>query len=116
MSIKQLKDIEHLYFYKDLLKKYKLNDVGVWRIRGEDSNCDFGGNHHMPELGIVQGKLADVLLAAINMPNFWAWGGGGAITPIEIETIDDLSRKADLNQEKRDLQDRIAKIDAELRS
>jgi hypothetical protein len=118
MSVKSrtIKDIEHLYFYKELLKKYNLNEIGTWRIRGEDANCDFGGSHYMPELGIVQGKLGDVLITAINMPDFWTWGGGGDITPVEILNLTDVARKANLNKEKLDLQARIAEIDKELKS
>lgn len=115
-KIKTIKDIENLYFYKELIKKYKQTDTGVWRIRGEDSNCDFGGYHHMPELAIVEGRLIDVINAAINMPGFWTWGGGGDITPVKIDSITDMAKKADLNKEKNALLERIAEIDQELKS
>jgi hypothetical protein len=93
----------------------ELNKVAVWEIRGEDSNCDMGGAHHMPHLGTVQGKLRDVIEYAVELPGFWQWGGGGEFKEIKIQSIDDMSRKANLLREKADLKARIEEIDKELR-
>ena len=65
------------YAGRELLKNHSIDDVGVWRIRGEDPNCDLGGYHHQPELGIVNGKLRDVIMYGVNLPGFWQWGAGG---------------------------------------
>jgi hypothetical protein len=60
-----------------LLRKHSLDEVGIWKIKGEDPNCDLGGHHHQPELGIVEGKLRDVIMYGVSLPSFWSWGGGG---------------------------------------
>ena len=54
-----------------------LDKVGIFRVRGEDSNPDFGGSHHQPELGIFRGKFEDVAAYAVELNNFWAWGPVG---------------------------------------
>lgn len=64
---------------KRVLEQHSLSDTGYWEIRGEDPNCDMGGNHYQPDLGIVEGKLEDVILYAVDLPKFWSWGGGGSI-------------------------------------
>lgn len=72
---------------QDLIKKHNLTEYGLWRIRGADSNCDFGGSHYMPELGIVEGTLEDVIQYAVTLPSFWSWSSGEISkvhTPIKI--------------------------------
>ena len=61
------------YTGQELLKKHSLGEKGIWRIRGEDPNCDFGGFHHNPELGIVEGTLEDVITYGVSLPSFWTW-------------------------------------------
>lgn len=76
--------------------KGMLSEYGVWRVRGEDPNCDMGGPHIEPELGYFEGKLIDVVRYAVMLPNFWAWGGGGRFTqetPPGVKVIDKLSSK-----------------------
>lgn len=70
---------EQLYGGRELLKRHSLYDYGHWQIKGEDKNCDFGGPHHEPDLGIFQGTLEECIRHAIDMPGFWTWGGGGRI-------------------------------------
>lgn len=60
---------------------------GVWRICGEDPNCDFGGYHSQPYLETVSGKLLDVVKYAVELPRFWSWGAGGSITEVIIKPI-----------------------------
>jgi hypothetical protein len=75
------------YSGKKLLAKHSLKEVGIWRIRGEDPNCDMGGAHYMTELGTVEGKLEDVIRYAVKIPNFYTWGSGGDILKIEIKRL-----------------------------
>jgi hypothetical protein len=70
---------ETLYGGRQLLKKHKLSDTGFWLIKGEDKNCDWGGAHHEPDLGVFVGTLEDCIRHAIDMPGFWTWGAGGRI-------------------------------------
>jgi hypothetical protein len=75
------------YGGKKLLEKHSLNENGTWRIRGEDPNCDLGGHHYHPDLGTVEGKLEDVIRYAVNLPRFYAWGGGGDIQKVQIKRL-----------------------------
>jgi hypothetical protein len=100
-----------------LLQKHKLSDIGLWRIRGEDSNCDFGGSHYQPDLGVVEGSLRDVIEYAVGLKSFWTWGGGGDIELVSVKKIDPLAnlRIAELRKEARDLEDRLKTINTELK-
>ena len=104
------------YSGKELLKQYPLDTVGTWQVRGEDANCDMGGSHYMPVLGIFDGKLEDVIRYAVELPSFWQWGGGGDFQLISIKTISSASveQRNQLLREKADLEERIAKINKEL--
>lgn len=77
-----------------LLKKYKLTDVGIWEVRGEDPNCDFGGHHHEPFIGKVRGRLEEVIEWAVQQPNWLTWGAGGSIKLSEEENIIDLCKSS----------------------
>lgn len=72
---------------KTLLKEHTLNELGVWEIRGEDPNCDFGGHHHEPVLATVEGVLKDIIAHGTNLPRFWQWGAGGSFRKITIEKL-----------------------------
>lgn len=74
-----------------MMEKYSLDDEGVWLVRGEDPNCDMGGQHHQPLLGHFQGKLSDVIRIAVTLDRFWTWGGGGSIERIDILSTDDIT-------------------------
>ena len=75
---------ERLYGGKELLKSYDLDTYGTWQIKGEDKNCDLGGPHHEPDLGLFKGTLEDCIKYAISLPRFWTWGGGGRILAVSI--------------------------------
>ena len=75
------------YGGKKLLEKHSLNETGMWQIKGEDPNCDFGGSHHNPDLGVVEGKLEDVIRYAVSLNGFWTWGGGGYITKVFVKKL-----------------------------
>lgn len=77
----------HSWAGKDLLKKYKLETEGMWRVTGEDPNPDFGGHHSNPFIANVEGKLDDVIKWAVVHPMFWSWGGGGRIERIFVTKI-----------------------------
>jgi hypothetical protein len=99
------------YAYRTLLQKHKLTETGTWKVRGEDDNADFGGHHYMPELGMFEGKLEDIIAYAVTIPRFWTWGGGGDISkvgpPIKIDSESNAKRIA--------AQEKIAKLEAELK-
>lgn len=78
------KFINDTYSGKQLLEHHSLDEEGMWEIRGEDPNCDLGGSHHQPKLGIVQGKLRDVIMYGVDLPGFWQWGAGGNFESIGV--------------------------------
>jgi len=72
------------YSGKKLLEQYTLSTEGLWEVFGEDPNCDFGGYHYKPRMGLVEGKLEDVIRWAVAQGGFWQWGGGG---DFELRTL-----------------------------
>lgn len=74
------------YSGSKLLEKYSLQDRGTWNVYGEDPNCDFGGQHSKPLLGVVEGKLIDVIKWGIINPNWNTWGRGGSITSVNKDS------------------------------
>lgn len=75
------------YSGKRLLEKHKLSEHGNWKINGEDPNCDFGGHHHQPYIGTVEGTLDKVIDYAVEHPHFWQWGYGGEIEKVEVKKL-----------------------------
>lgn len=78
------------YNGKTLLKNHSLTQYGIWKVDGEDPNCDFGGHHHRPFLGYFEGILDNVIRRAVSLPGFWQWGSGGNITlctPPKVEKV-----------------------------
>jgi hypothetical protein len=63
---------------------------GTWRIFGEDPNCDFGGPHHEPDLGVVEGTFKEAITYAFTLNSFISWGGGGKIRPYRNPTVKKL--------------------------
>lgn len=106
----KLEKFRKTYSGKKLLEQHSLNEVGVWEIRGEDQNCDWGGSHHEPYLATVEGKLSDVIENAVDLPGFWTWGGGGSIKQVRIMNMDELSSRATLAPEKIRLENRIKEL------
>jgi hypothetical protein len=70
-----------------LLKQHQLDEFGLWEIRGEDANADFGGPHYEPYIATVQSTLKQAIEYAVNQNNFWTWGGGGSIKKITLTEI-----------------------------
>lgn len=103
---------ETTHYGRSLLEVHSLDEFGFWEILGEDPNADFHGAHHQPQLGIVQGKLRDVIEYGIRLPHFWTWGGGGNFrhigSSVPLITAESVGlRKA--------LEARAAKLAAELK-
>lgn len=80
-------DFMKTYYGRKLLEEHTLNDYSVWRVSGEDPNCDISGPHHNPYLGTYEGRLGDVIAIAVELPDFWTWGGGGKIEKIKIKKV-----------------------------
>ena len=76
---------------KDLLKKHRLDENGIWEVRGEDSKYAMGGSHYMPVLGYYQGTLNEVVDIAVDSAGFWQWGGGGDIQLIAVESAKEVA-------------------------
>lgn len=100
---------------RELLKKHSLDEAGTWQVFGEDPNCDWGGSHHQPNLGLYEGILKDVIEHAVNLPGFWQWGGGGNISkhtrPAVIKVNPETNRiRNQLTAEKARLEAELARI------
>ena len=103
------------YSGTNLLKKHNFDEEGIWEVRGEDPNCDLGGSHYQPRLGIYSGNLKDILELAVEMNSFWQWGAGGSISKIKIHTIEDVTEKRELYKERAKIEARLAEIDKKLK-
>jgi hypothetical protein len=121
MSTKQNKYkqfTEVSYSGRELLKKHSLDETGVWKILGEDPNCDYGGHHHQPELGIVEGRLGDIIAYAVELGSFWQWGAGGNIrkmnAPIKI-TAESNAERVRLEEQAARLREELKKIEQQLK-
>ena len=100
------------YYGQTIINKYGLDHVGYWEILGEDSNCDLGGYHNMPLLGIVEGKLVDVIEYAMDLKGFWAWGSGGEIKKWEMPNI--VKIDSNHSARKKAHMEKIVKLQKEL--
>lgn len=95
------------YSGRSLLTAHSLDEYGVWEVRGEDPNCDMGGHHHEPLLGLFEGKLEDVIAHATSLPNWFQWGAGGSIK--KYVTRDFTKITPEMAQKARDAQDAKAR-------
>ena len=95
---------------KELLKKHSLDEVGIWKVRGADSNCDLGGSHYMPEIGQFEGKLRDIIVYAVDLSGFWSWGPGDITRVNKPIKINEQS-----NQKRIELQTRKGELEAMLK-
>lgn len=95
---------------KQLFEKYSKDEIGIWQVFGEDPNCDFSGCHSQPSLGFYDGFLQDIVYYAVDLPNFWSWGGGGDFKKVKIETVAALQRVSSLQREKQALLDQLADV------
>ena len=85
-------------------------------VYGEDPNCDMGGSHISPFLGNFEGTFQEVLEhAANNVRGFYAWGGGGYVTPFKEKkesappTI--LDKKKNLKLQRKAKLKKLVKVD-----
>jgi hypothetical protein len=92
MTTNALQNYKRTYSGKKLLEKHRLDEYGIWHVRGEDPNCDFGGHHYMPDLGVYEGELEDILTLVVELPQFWTWGAGGEITKRNVTQVDPTTR------------------------
>lgn len=105
------------YNYASLMKKYRLDEPGLWQVFGEDPNCDFGGSHVSPSLCFVEGTLNDVIEYAVELPNFWQWGAGGDIKKVDnIKVVDSktVERRRFLLEKRAEHQKMLDICDTEL--
>lgn len=108
----------HEHVRERLLRDHSPNEFGTWKIKGEDPNCDFGGHHHEPELETVTGTYANVVEYALTLSGFFQWGGGGRIEKVSatknIDNVINNPRIKKLEEERKQLEDRLNTIDDEL--
>ena len=82
---RKVKDyLDRTYSGRKLLEHHSLDEKGFWQIKGEDPNCDLGGSHHQPDLGVFEGTLKEALEYGVMLPNFYTWGGGGDFQKINV--------------------------------
>lgn len=109
---------KHTYRYRALVKQHSLSEVGTWEVHGEDPNCDFGGHHYEPKLGIFEGKLEDIVAYAVTLPSFWQWGAGGSITkvstPVKIDA-NSIAQRVAVEQRIQYLEEELSKARNELK-
>lgn len=101
---------------KRLLNGAKPDEEGTWIILGEDPNCDMGGPHVQPKLGVVQGRYIDVVDYALGLSGFFTWGAGGDIERVKVTKVDSESarKRASLVAEKVRLTERLRQIEKEI--
>ena len=101
-----------------MIHKYLSEEKGIWKIFGEDPNCDFGGSHHTPLLETVIGTYKNVVEYAQSLAGWTTWGGGGHIEkiPDNLVDVDGLfsTEAKQLKKEKDALINRLTEIDSEL--
>lgn len=85
---KEAKDAMMKYYHGFDAKNNHANrlvsEMGVWEIRGEDPNPDFGGHHSNPYIATVSGSFARAVEFAVRQKGWFTWGAGGTIRKIEI--------------------------------
>ena len=93
-----------------------LDKVGIFRVKGEEPNPDFGGRDYQPELGVFRGKFEDVASYAVEISGFWQWGAGGSIDEIKIKeiTADSSKKRKALLAEQKVLKKKLKEIEESL--
>ena len=81
------KDFCQSYSGKRILEEYSLAVPGIWEIRGEDPNCDFGGYHHQPYLETVNCTLEKAIKYAVTLDRFFTWGGWWYNQKVKVKNI-----------------------------
>ncbi len=72
------------YSGKRLQEQYPLTTNGTWIIKGESENPDFTGSHYEPTLACVKGTLEKAVNYAVELPNFFTYGGGGRLEKVAL--------------------------------
>lgn len=101
---------------KRLLESYSPDETGLWRVLGEDPNCDMGGPHIQPELGYFEGRYGDIVMRALILPSFVSWGAGGDIKKVAPVKIDakSVAEAKKLRAEKKTLEKKLQEINDRL--
>lgn len=89
-----------------LVEKHSFTEEGVWNVKGEDPNCDWGPR---PDLGTYQGKLEDIIEMAVELPGFWQWGSGGTISKTNVLTCTSTT-----NKKREEVRNTIAALEKQL--
>ena len=107
---------KYLSGYPYMNNPIPLDKVGIFRVKGEDSNPGFGGTHYQPELGVFRGKFEDVASYAVEISGFWQWGAGGSIDEIVIKeiTADSSKKRKALLEEQKALKKKLKEIEESL--
>lgn len=88
---------------RELLGRHSLDEVGIWKVLGEDPNCDLGGSHIKPDLGTFEGKLLDILNHGTSMKGFWQWGVGGDFIKVKIQEVVPTIIKRKITEDDKEL-------------
>lgn len=114
----KLQDYLKTYAGRELMKRHSLDDEGTWEVLGEDPNCDWGGHHYQPRLGVFTGKLRDILEMAVEMGSFWTWGAGGNINLLSITKVDasTVKKRLELTERERQLKEELADVQQAIKS
>lgn len=101
---------------QQLLGKHPRDRFGLWEIRGEDSNCDLGGSHHMPLLTRVEGTYEDAVALAISLDGFFNWGAGGSVELVEFSKLEKgtEARLRGLQDKRKKLRLQLDEVETEL--
>lgn len=101
---------------KRLLGQFPLEKTGIWEIRGEDDNADFGGHHYQQLLGYFEGRYGDIVDFALNLKGFFAWGYGGDIKEVKVVKVDTSKTKqlAEAKAELEELEKRKKELEAKV--
>lgn len=59
----------------------------IWHVRAEDPNTDLHGPHGNPTLGYVRGTFEQALAWAFAQKGFIAWGSGGKIELVTVQSL-----------------------------
>lgn len=81
-----LKFITNTHSGKRLLQEHSPTETGYWKVVGETDDPGPGGGRGA-DMGIVKGRLIDVIHWATAQNAFWSWGGGGSITKVTVKEV-----------------------------
>ena len=99
---------------RKLLRQYSLDDVGLWKVEGEDdSPGDWGASSNIPVIDLISGSLRDAVEHAVANPRFWTYGAGGNITKVKT-VVNNPERHANALRRKKELELALKLVNAEL--